>query len=229
MALPEPSQPTTLVLVRHGVTAHTTERRFSGGLAGHNPGLSEEGRAQVKETAEWLLPLAGQVGSMISSPVLRTRESADIVADVLGVPVVEDPAFAEMDFGVWEGMTFDEVAEHHRSELEEWLGQLDRVPGGGLGESFRSVEERVLGRLHPVLEEHEGNTLVVVSHVTPIKVMVAHAMGAPLEALFRMELAPASVTVLSFYPQPDRAPHPSLRMFNGVPPGRPAFLEPRPW
>jgi probable phosphoglycerate mutase len=226
--LPEPVQPTTLVLVRHGVTAHTTERRFSGGLAGHDPGLSEEGRAQAKETAEWLLPLVGQVAGLISSPVRRTRESADILADVLGLPVTEEPAFAEMDFGQWEGKTFAEVAEQHGDELEEWLGELDRVPGG-VGESLRSVEERVLARLHPLLAEHEGSTLVLVSHVTPIKVMVAHAMGASLEALFRMELAPASVSVLSYYPQPDAAPHPSVRMFNVVPPGRPAFTEPPQW
>ena len=72
------------------------------------------------------------------------------------------------------------------------------VPGG-VGESFRAVQTRVLAALERVLEEHAGKTVVVVSHVTPIKTLVAHALAAPLRAVFRMELTPASVTVLAFF------------------------------
>ncbi|MEV7431693.1 MULTISPECIES: bifunctional RNase H/acid phosphatase [unclassified Nocardioides] len=216
--------PTTLVLVRHGVTAHTKEKRFSGGLASANPGLSDEGRAQVRATARWLQPMAERVDAVVASPVRRTRESAEIVAEVLGRPLVEEPGFAEMEFGSWDGLTFGEVAEQDKAGLDAWLGSLD-VPAGG-GESFRAVEERVLAGLGRVLADHAGRTVVVVSHVTPIKTLVAHAVDAPLDAVFRMELTPASVTVLSFFPaEEDGERRASMRLFNALPPGDDVFAD----
>lgn len=215
--------PTTLVLVRHGVTPHTVEKRFSGGLASANPGLSDDGRAQVRAAAEWLAPLAEKVDAVISSPVRRTLESAEIIGEVLGHPVEVEPGFAEMEFGSWDGKTFTEVAEHHKAELDAWLGSLDVPPGGG--ESFREVEERVLAGLQRVLDAHAGKTVVVVSHVTPIKTLVAHAVDAPLGSVFRMELSPASVSVVSFFRGgPDGTePRASMRMYNALPPGNDAF------
>jgi len=209
-------RPTTVVLVRHGVTPHTTEKRFSGGLASANPGLSEEGRAQIRAVADWLAPLAERVDAVVASPVRRTRESAEILAAVLEHEVEVEPGFAEMEFGAWDGLTFTEVGERHPEELEAWLGSLDVAPGGG--ESFRVVQARVLAGLGRLLATHAGKTVVVVSHVTPIKTLVAHALDAPLEAVFRMELTPASVTVVSYYD--DR---PSLRMYNALPPGNDVF------
>ena len=209
--------PTTLILVRHGVTAHTVERRFSGGLASANPGLSDEGRDQVRTTAEWLSPLAGDLDAVIASPVRRTLESAEIVAGILDHTVEVEPAFAEMEFGTWDGMTFAEVADKHPDDLDTWLGSLDVAAGGG--ESFLQVEERVLAGLDRVLRERAGQTVVVVSHVTPIKTLVAHVLQAPLTSLYRMELTPASVTVLSFFgPAPDGSGEmASMRLFNARP------------
>ena len=109
---------TTLLLVRHGVTEHTSERRFSGGLQSTNPGLSDEGRDQIRATADWLAPLAERIDAVVSSPVRRAWESGEILAERLGVPIEEEPDFAEMEFGTWDGLTFDEVAEKHRPALE---------------------------------------------------------------------------------------------------------------
>ena len=208
--------PTTVVLVRHGVTAHTVEKRFSGGLASANPGLSDEGRAQIRAVADWLAPLAERVDAVISSPVRRTLESAEILAEVLGRSVEVEPGFAEMEFGVWDGLTFAEVGEKYPDEMKAWLGSLDLAPEGG--ESFLVVQQRVLDALARLREAHAGKTVVVVSHVTPIKTLVANAVDAPLEAVYRMELTPASVTVLSYFD--DRA---SMRMYNALPPGNDAF------
>ena len=221
---PSAGPPTTLVLVRHGVTAHTTEKRFSGGLASANPGLSDEGRDQIRSVASWLSPLAERVDAVVTSPVRRTRESAEILAEALGHPLQEEPGFAEMEFGTWDGMTFVEVAEKYQADLDKWLGSLDVAPGGS-GESFRSVEERVLAGLQRMLDAHAGKTVVVVSHVTPIKTLVAHAVDAPLTSLFRMELSPGSVTVLSFFTggRGGDEPHASLRMYNALPPGNDLF------
>ncbi|MEP9365666.1 bifunctional RNase H/acid phosphatase [Nocardioides sp. CN2-186] len=210
------SAPTTVVLVRHGVTPHTLEKRFSGGLASSNPGLSDEGRAQIRAAAEWLSPIADRVDAVVASPVRRTLESAEILAEALGHAVEVEPGFAEMEFGNWDGMTFGEVGEKHPDELKKWLGSTEVAPPGG--ESFRVVQERVLAGLDRLLESHAGKTVVVVSHVTPIKVLVAAAVDAPLEAVFRMELSPASVTVLSWY-----GDRPSMRLYNALPPGSDAF------
>ena len=222
---------TTLVLVRHGATTHTADKRFSGGLASSNPALTDEGRAQVREVAEWLAPLGEAVEAVITSPVRRTRESAEILADRLGLDVVEEPGFAEMEFGAWDGMTFAEVRERYPDEIQGWLGSLDVAPGGG-GESFRVVEARVRAGLERVMERYAGKTVLVVSHVTPIKTLVALAVDAPLSALFRMELSTASVSVVSFVGATEPSDGPqrgSMRLYNAQPPGAGQMLDPQRW
>ena len=219
---------TTLVLVRHGATELTASKRFSGGLASSNPGLTDEGRAQVREVAEWLAPLGEAVDAVVTSPVRRTRESAEILAERLGVDLVEETDFAEMEFGTWDGMTFSEVRDQRPEEIEAWLGSLDVAAGGG--ESFRELEKRVLDGLSRVLERYAGKTVIVVSHVTPIKTLVAHAIDAPLAALFRMELSTASVSVVAFVGRPGSDEvQGSMRLYNAQPPGAGQMLDPQRW
>jgi probable phosphoglycerate mutase len=213
--------PTTLVLVRHGVTPHTAAKKFSGGLKSSNPGLSDEGRAQIRTTAEWLSPISEGIAAVVASPVRRTLESAEIIAEMLGKTVDLEPGFAEMEFGGWDGLTFAEVAERDQTGLDAWLGSLETPPPGG--ESFRQVEERVLAGLERIRDAHPGKTVVVVSHVTPIKTLVATALQAPLESVFRMELSPASVSVLSFLPDVDGKARATMRLYNARPPGDDAF------
>lgn len=202
---------TTLLLLRHGDTSHTRDKRFSGGLASSNPGLTQEGRDQMRAAARWLESRGGDIDALVASPVRRTAESAAIVSGVLGLPVVEEPGFAEMEFGDWDGLTFAEVGERSPDELERWLGSVDVAPPGG--ESFEALERRVVAGLDRILTAHEGQTVVVVTHVTPIKTVVARAVAAPLSSLFRMELSSASLSVVSFHAD-GRA---SLRLFNGRP------------
>jgi probable phosphoglycerate mutase len=160
--------------------------------------------------------------------VRRTRESAEILAERLGVDLADEAAFAEMEFGTWDGMTFAEVREQRPDEIESWLGSLDVAAGGG--ESFHEVEKRVLDGLSRVLERYAGRTVVVVSHVTPIKTLVAHAVDAPLTALFRMEMSTASVSVLSFFGEPGSdGVRGSLRLYNAQPPGAGQMLDPQRW
>ncbi|MEO6512026.1 MAG: bifunctional RNase H/acid phosphatase [Nocardioides sp.] len=215
---------TTLILVRHGVTEHTVQKRFSGGMSSANPALSEEGRAQIRGVADWLAPLADRVDAVVASPVRRAHESGGIIAERLGRTLEDEPGFAEMDFGTWDGRTFEEVAQEHRADLDAWVGTTDVRPGGG--ESLDMVRARVLDALDRILERHTGRTVVVASHVTPIKVVVAQAIGAPLTSQFRMELRPASVSVVSFFTPPGDGPlpprnqrHASMRSFNTLAPG----------
>jgi ribonuclease H / adenosylcobalamin/alpha-ribazole phosphatase len=207
---------------------HTAAKRFSGGLASSNPGLSDEGRAQIREVADWLAPLGAAIDAVVTSPVRRTVESAQILAARLELPLVEEPGFAEMEFGSWDGMTFAEVQARQPEEIEAWLGSLDVAPGGG-GETFREVEARVLAGLARVLERYAGRTVAVVSHVTPIKTLVAHAVDAPLTSLFRMELSTASVSVVSFVETEGEGVRGSLRLYNAQPPGAGQMLDPQRW
>jgi probable phosphoglycerate mutase len=112
--------------------------------------------------------------------------------------------------------------------MEAWLGHLDVAPGGG--ETFREVEKRVEDALARLLETYLGQTVVVVSHVTPIKILVAHAVDAPLSALFRMELSTASVSVVSFFGEPSSdGIRGSMRLYNAQPPGAGQMLDPQRW
>ena len=143
---------------------------------------------------------------------------------------MEEPGFAEMEFGVWDGLTFGEVRERYPDEIEGWLGALDVAPNGG--ESFHEVEKRVLAGLERVLDDYAGKTVLVVSHVTPIKMLVAHAVDAPLSALFRMELSTASVSVVSFVgpaSSETAGRRGSMRLYNAQPPGAGQMLDPQRW
>jgi broad specificity phosphatase PhoE/ribonuclease HI len=220
---------TTLVLVRHGATVHTAAKRFSGGLGGSNPGLSDEGRAQVREVADWLAPLGASIEAVITSPVRRTVESAQILAERLELPLVEEPGLAEMEFGAWDGMTFAEVQDRWPGDVAKWLGSVDIAAGGG--ETFHEVQDRVLASLARVLSRYAGRTVLVVSHVTPIKTLVAHAVEAPLTSLFRMELSTASVSVVSFVDSDSDGDtvRGSMRLYNAQPPGAGQMLDPQRW
>jgi probable phosphoglycerate mutase len=214
---PPAGKPTTLVLVRHGVTDATKGKLFSGGLNSSNPPLNDEGREQARATGEWLAPLSGTFDALVSSPVRRTRETAEILAELFDLEVEEEHGIAEMEFGAWDGMSFTEVHEKWPDEIASWLGDLESAPHGG--ESFRTVETRVLAGRDRMVSSYAGQTVVVVSHVTPIKTLVADALGAPLEAVYRMELAPASVTVISYFrggPDQD-VPMANLRLYNARP------------
>ena len=218
------------MLVRHGATSHTADKRFSGGLASSNPGLTDEGRAQVREVAEWLAPLGEAVDAVVTSPVRRTRESAEILAERLGLGMVEEPGFAEMEFGAWDGLTFAEVRERRPDEIAG-LARLARRRPGRRRVVPRGREARAGRPGSGCSRRYAGKTVLVVSHVTPIKTLVAHAVDAPLSALFRMELSTASVSVVSFVGEPggDGGRRGSLRLYNAQPPGAGQMLDPQRW
>jgi probable phosphoglycerate mutase len=208
---PDMGDPTTLILVRHGETTHTKDRRFSG-TGGEDPGLHADGEEQIRSTAEWLAPLKDEIDGLVSSPLRRTRESAAILAEVLGKKVEIEDGLAEAAFGAWDGMTFAEVQQAHGDDLEQWLGSFDVSPTGG-GESIEAVDRRVRRTRDRLIAAYPGKTVLAVTHVTPITVLVRLALGAPMESLFRLQLAPASVTVVSWYPEGQS----TLRMFNARP------------
>ncbi|MFF4208108.1 bifunctional RNase H/acid phosphatase [Streptomyces sp. NPDC001796] len=206
-APPDLGAPTTFVLLRHGETPLTPQKRFSGS-GGSDPGLSGVGRRQAGLVAE-VLAARGTVQTVVSSPLARCRETADVVAARLGLEVGIEDGLRETDFGAWEGLTFGEVRERYPDDMNAWLTDPEAQPTGG-GESFAAVARRVAVARDKLLASHAGRTVLVVSHVTPLKTLVCLALGAPPEALFRMELSAASLSAVAYYADGNA----SLRLLN---------------
>ncbi|MGK5696555.1 bifunctional RNase H/acid phosphatase [Streptomyces sp. URMC 128] len=188
--------PATFVLLRHGETPLTPQKRFSGS-GGSDPALSDIGRDQAERAAA-LLARRGTIQAIVSSPLARTRETAGIVAARLGLDVSVDDGLRETDFGAWEGLTFAEVRERHPDDLNAWMASPDAEPTGG-GESFAATAARIAATRDKLVAAHAGRTVLLVTHVTPIKTLVRLALGAPPESLFRMELSAASLSVVAYY------------------------------
>ena len=104
---------------------------------------------------------------------------------------------AECAFGEWDGFTFTEVQQRWPAELTAWLSSTDVAPPGG--ESFAECRDRVDAARREVLTGHGGQRVVVVSHVTPIKLITGICVDAPLSSLYRMELAPCSLTTIAWF------------------------------
>jgi probable phosphoglycerate mutase len=187
--------PTQLIFLRHGETPHTVDKRFSGS-GGDDPGLSETGLVQAQAAAQYLSTIGG-VDAVVSSPMRRTRETAAVVASALGLDVVVNDGWVECSFGDWDGHTFAEVQEKWPEALNAWMGSTAVAPPGG--ESFDACARRARSARDSVLAAYPGKTVVVVTHVTPIKLMVRGVLQAPMSSLFRMELRPASVTEIHWY------------------------------
>ncbi|MET9778640.1 bifunctional RNase H/acid phosphatase [Streptomyces sp. NPDC006367] len=204
---PDMGAPATFVLLRHGETPLTPQKRFSGS-GGSDPSLSAVGREQAVRAAE-ALARRGTVQAIVTSPLARTRETAAVVAARLGLEVTVDEGLRETDFGAWEGLTFAEVRERHPDDLNAWLASPDAEPTGG-GESFAATGARIAATRDRLVAAYAGRTVLLVSHVTPIKTFVRLALGAPPESLFRMELSAASLSAVAYYADGGA----SVRLFN---------------
>lgn len=195
---------TTVVLVRHGRT-HLTESKRISGRGGEDPSLSNLGQSDAAAAAAALkkIGLSGPwsflapVSAIIASPIRRTRETAGIIAESLGLTVSTNENIAEISFGDWDGFTNDEVAEKWPVEMADWRGSWTIAPPNG--ESLEEFDERVqLGR-RQILKEHAGKTVAVVSHVMPIRGFLKAGLDANVAAYWRPQVAPCSITIIRFW------------------------------
>jgi broad specificity phosphatase PhoE/ribonuclease HI len=198
--------PATFVLLRHGETALTPEKRFSGS-GGSDPSLSPVGLRQAEAVAS-VLAARGTIEEIVSSPLKRCRETAEVVAARLNLDVRIEEGLRETDFGAWEGLTFAEVQERYGDDLTAWLASPKAAPTDG--ESFATVSRRVSATRDRLIAQYAGRTVLLVTHVTPVKTLVRLALGAPPESLFRMELSAASLSAVAYYADGNA----SLRLLN---------------
>ncbi|MCA2220013.1 bifunctional RNase H/acid phosphatase [Nonomuraea aurantiaca] len=185
---------TSLLLLRHGETPLSVDRRFSG-LG--DAELTTKGLAQASAAAERLSREPYHLDVIVTSPLKRARQTAEAVAQRAGLAVEVDDDLREADFGAWEGHTFTEVQRGWPAELAAWLADPTTAPPDG--ESFEAVAERVKRAEERLVERYEGRTVLIVSHVTPIKTLLRFALMAPPAALYRMHLDLACLSLIEHY------------------------------
>ena len=201
---PPDSQPTRMLLVRHGRTAHTTAKLFSG--RNEEP-LSDDGEHEAAALAHRLARM-GDIAAVLSSPLTRTAQTAARIATALTLPVTTMDELIETDFGVWEGRTGTEIQASWPTEFRAWITTENAAPPGG--ESFEQVARRVRRARDEIIGSYAGQTVVVVSHVTPIKTLLRLALDAPQSAMVRLHLDPASMSEVSYFADGTA----SVRLFN---------------
>ncbi|MFV2083079.1 bifunctional RNase H/acid phosphatase [Micromonospora sp. LOL_021] len=193
---PTTATATRLILVRHGETGLNKQSRYSG--RGDVP-LSEQGTAQATAAAARIAVIRAKVDVIVCSPLSRCVDTARAIAAEVGDPPVRAEAdLIECDFGEWEGRTFAEVRERWPAELTAWLASTELSPPGG--ESFAQVAGRVRRVVRELLTTYRGKTVVVVSHVSPLKIMLRDALGAGDALLHRLYLDPTGISVIDTWP-----------------------------
>lgn len=195
---------TTVILVRHGRTALTETHKLSG-RGGEDPQLSDLGREDARKVALELSKVGKSSvfaklvppSAIISSPIARTRETAQVIADQLGLTVNIEDDLAEIAFGEWDGHTNQEVASTWPEQYSAWRGDVKIAPPGG--ESLEEFDVRVQKGRARILEQYQGQTIVVVSHVMPIRGFIRAATVSDWPIYWRVSVAPCSMTVLRFW------------------------------
>jgi probable phosphoglycerate mutase len=185
---PGQRRPTRLLLARHAVT-HQTGPVLSGRAPGID--LSEDGRRQAKELGVRLAPVP--VAAVYASPIERTRQTAEAVAEPHGLEVRVLEGVLEADYGSWTGGSLKELARTDLWKTVQRTPSRARFPDG---ESLSAMQARVVEALDGVVEAHPGQTIVVVSHADPIKSALAHYAGIHLDHFQRLHVSPASVSVV---------------------------------
>ena len=180
---------TTFFFVRHAVTSHTGHR-----LSGRLPDihLSEEGKGQAEAIAARLTPV--RFDAIYSSPIDRTMETARAIGAVQGSRVKARRNLSEVDFGKWTNKTFKVLVRNKLWPLiQRWPSGV-RFPAG---ESFLEVQQRAVAEVENLREKHPKGTICCVSHADVIKLIVAHYLGMHLDLFQRIDIGPASVTVIA--------------------------------
>jgi len=183
-----------LYAIRHGETAWSAERRFAGA---RDVPLADAGLRQCEAVAQ---ALAGQaVAAVYASPLERARTSAEIVAKPHRLAVQVEPAFREMAFGAWEGLTREEAAARFPDAYDVWRSAPHRLVLEG-GERLDEVAARVTAGLAALMDACAGRSVILVSHAIVTRLLVLEALGLGLERLWTVDASPAGITEIEFEP-----------------------------
>lgn len=183
--------PYKVILVRHGETAWNHEGRF---LGQSNPGLNEKGKMQARAVAELLL--GEKIDKVFSSDLLRAIETSHAIASVQNTSVRFIPSLREINFGVWEGLTFEEIQTHYPVLLNKWIKDPFgvRIPSG---ETAEEVRRRVIGAWNfIILNTFDEETVVIVAHGGPLRMLLCQLTGVDLSRQWEFNLGHGEIVVL---------------------------------
>ena len=179
----------TIVLARHGVTDATGSR-----LGGHTPAsLNDEGRQQAEAAAGHLAEAA--VAAVYTSPIVRTRETAAILGKPHGLVPQTASGLIEVDYGDWTDRPLKELREEPLWSTIQRAPSRVTFPGGG---TIRGMQAAAVEAIEQIAASHDDDELVVaVSHADVIKAILAHHLGTGLDSFQRINVSPASLSVLA--------------------------------
>lgn len=192
---------TTIVLVRHGRTALTEARKISGG-DGDDPELSAAGQADARAVAKALRAIGtsgpwqriAPISAVVASPMVRTKQTAQAIANEFGLQVFENENLREIGFGDWDGLTNEEAKLSNPQAWEDWRGSWTASPPNG--ESLEVFDARLQKARREIVAQHNDKTVVVVAHVMPIRGFLRWAFDAATAAYWRPQIAPCSITII---------------------------------
>jgi broad specificity phosphatase PhoE len=172
---------TDLWLVRHGQTDWNLTGRWQG-QASDAPGLNDTGHAQVLTIYEQLKGI--KFSAIYSSDLLRARQTAELIAELLGLPVILEPRLREINLGVWEGMPSNLIEAKYPKELAARARNsfYERAPNG---ESPREVADRVLMAINEIANKHPDESVLIVAHGISLAVIICHSEGFPMEDVYQ--------------------------------------------
>ena len=182
-----------IILVRHGEPTETAHGRCYGKL---DVGLSEIGKQQIVKAMEFLQGV--EFEQIYASPRSRARESAEIIAAKNSLIYQVENNLAEIDFGDFEGLTYQEVEQKFPEIYRKWMETPTKVEFPN-GESFSQMQARVLQTTENLRHQNEGKTFVIVAHGGVNRIILAHYLQIQAEHIFRLEQNYASVNVIDFY------------------------------
>jgi broad specificity phosphatase PhoE len=193
-----------IFLVRHGETAQNIQMRY---LGLRDEPLTDKGRQQALQAAVALSKLS--IRAVVTSPLRRAADTAAQIQQSCGVELRPDPRLAEGSFGRWEGLTRDEVLQLGNVEAEllaRW--ETDPAVAPPEGESIQKIRDRIVRLADELKSEFAGSSIVLVSHVGPIKAFLAAVLEIPLQSTRRFFLDPGTISVVEW------GGNPTLRLFN---------------
>lgn len=187
--------PTMVYLVRHGETPLTPHRKFSGD-GKLNPGLTAKGLMEADLLANEIAILKPDV--LITSPLQRTMQTAEAISKATGLNPIVDPIWMECSFGVWDGMSIEEVRKEYPVEYAQWLSSTSYAPPEG--ESYESAMARAVQGLLGLVADYPGKKVCVASHNGIIKTALVSAMKVDTAAIFNIDVSPCSISSISIWP-----------------------------
>jgi alpha-ribazole phosphatase len=181
-------------LIRHGEVVREKPNTYNGH---RDVDLTPNGVEQLERVADRLA--SARIRAVYSSTLRRSRQGAEQIAKRHGLPVVSYPDLREKHFGVWEGLTYGEVAERFPDAWAQWLADPPGVRPDG-GETYAEMRDRVLKALAGILADHPASELALVAHGGVNRAILCHALGLDLKYVFRIEQDYGALNIIDFYP-----------------------------